>query len=164
MRKQICLVILAIGILPLHANSYDYLWVYSSAEASPQSYALDDIQKITFGAEAMNLHLLGQPSTVAVNYGSSVKITFENEAVNVKGVLGMAGISVNYDATAATLNVKSPVPMKSVYVYNTQGQPVKTFGQTGPSTEISLNSLPSGIYIVRADNGQETKTIKIVKH
>lgn len=166
MRKQICSVALAIGFLPVFADGYDYLWLHSSSEASPSSYALDDVQKITFGAETMNLHLLSQSSPVVVGYGSSIKITFENEPAPtaVKDIAAASGINICYDAATSAVNVKSPVPMKAVSVYNAQGIHVVSFGQDELSATTSIGSLPTGIYIVRADNGQETKTFKIVKH
>ena len=164
MRKNICSVVLAMGFLPVFADGYDYLWLHSPSEASASSYALDNVQKITFGAEAMNLHLLSQPYPVAVAYGSSIKITFESGPMAVKDVATTAGISVCYDAATASVSVESPAPMKSVVVYNAHGMRVASFGQGELSTKVSLSSLPTGIYIVRADNGQENKTLKIVKH
>lgn len=164
MRKHICSVIWAISFLPAFADGYDYLWLQTSSDTSPNSYALDNVQKITFGAETLNLHLLNQSSPLAVDYGSSIKITFENAPTAVKDVAVNSGISMCYDTNKATVSVESSVPIKVILVYNAHGVCVASFGQSELSAETSLGSLPAGIYIVRADNGQEIKTIKIIKH
>jgi hypothetical protein len=60
--------------------------------------------------------------------------------------------------------VETPSPLKSVAIYNLQGYRYALFGQGGLSASYSLDALPAGVYIVRAENAEHSHTIKFVKH
>ena len=49
------LVLPMVASAPLQADEYEYLWLYSPAPSEPQSYAIADLQKITFGEEALQV-------------------------------------------------------------------------------------------------------------
>ena len=162
MRKLILPVLLALGLLPLQADEYDYLWVHSPVEADTRSYSIDDLQKITFGEEAMNVYLKNQSQPVSWAYTDWTKLTFENmPTAGVKTPSVSSGLSINPSVFA--VRVTSSTPLKSVAIYNMQGSCLAVFGQGEISVSYPVNLLSAGIYIVRAENAKQSKSIKFVK-
>ena len=162
MRKLILPVLFALGLSPLQADQYDYMWVYSPVEADTRSYSIDDLQKITFGEEAMNVYLKNQSQPVSWAYTDWTKLTFENmPTAGVKTPSISSGLSITPSVFA--VRVASSTPLKSVAIYNMQGSCLAVFGQGETSVSYPVNLLSAGIYIVRAENAKQSKSIKFVK-
>ena len=116
MRKLILPVLLALGLSPLQADQYDYMWVHSPVEADTWSYSIDDLQKITFGEEAMNVYLKNQSQPVSWAYTDWTKLTFENmPTAGVKTPSVSSGLSITPSVFA--VRVTSSTPLKSVAIY-----------------------------------------------
>lgn len=64
-----------------------------------------------------------------------------------------------------TLNIDAGKTIKSVSMYNLLGQNVKTQNINANNTAIEMQSLPSGIYVVKLflENGNIEKTFKVIK-
>ena len=165
MRKTILSVLLVLGLQTTQAEGYEYLWLYSPTDSDTSSYALDDIRKITFGGDALQVHLNSRPSPVLCAYANLLKLTFEDKpdptAVdNLSAVT--SGLSVTH--TLSGIRAESPSPLKSVAVYNLQGSRVALFGRGMTAVSYSMSALPSGVYVIRAENSEETQSIKFIKH
>ena len=155
--KKVLLLLMALVLpmvasAPLQADEYEYLWLYSPAPSEPQSYAIADLQKITFGEEALQVHLKSQ-------YKMSLEAVPTTAVKRVAKASDLAVIQ-----SSSELRVESPTPLKSVAIYNLQGRRLALFGQSETSTTYSLKSLPAGVYIVRAENATQTQATKFVKH
>ena len=166
--KKVLLLLMALVLpmvasAPLQADEYEYLWLYSPAPSEPQSYAIADLRKITFGEEALQVHLKSQPTPVTWAYANLYKMSLE--AVPTTAVKRVAKASdLTVIQSSSELRVESPTPLKSVAIYNLQGRRLALFGQSETSTTYSLKSLPAGVYIVRAENATQTQATKFVKH
>lgn len=162
MRKLLLLLCLLQGSLSLYADEYDYLWVHSPTPSETRSFALDGLWKMTFGSDAFNIYLDGQPEPVIWTYANFLKMTFENEATAaIKTPVTNAGITIRYALNE--IYVESLKPLAVVYLYNMQGMRITAFGQGMTSASYPVWSLPAGIYIIRATDGTDTVSRKFVK-
>ena len=158
------MVCLVLGCLSLHADEYDYLWLHSSYPSDTRSFALDDLRKITFGAETMSVWLESQSSPVTWSFDNFLKMTFESEpTTDVENVTIDAASGIIIRCTLGEVHVESLEPLHSVCLYNTQGMRLAIFGQGEVSDTYPIWSLPSGIYIVKAESERQTKTVKFIK-
>ena len=163
MRKLLLLFGLMLGWLSLHADEYDYLWLHSPSPSATRSFALDDLRKITFGAETMSVWLESQSSPVTWSYDNLVKMTFESEpTTSVEGV-ALAESSIIIRHSQDEIRVESQSPLKSAFIYNVQGICIALFGQGETAASYSLRALPPGIYIVRAESDGQAKTVRFIK-
>lgn len=164
MRKSILLLLLTLGLMPLQADEYEYLWLHSPSASTTRSFAFDDLRKITFGSDALQVHLKSQSSPVTWAYANLLKMTFEaNPAADaVKSLSNASDLSITHSLSA--VHVESPSPLKSVAIYNLQGSRLALFGQGETAISYSLQALPTGVYIVRAENAEHIQSIKFVKH
>lgn len=161
MRKLLLFIALVSGGISLYAD--EFLWVHSPSPSDTRSFALDDLWKITFGQDAMNIYMEGQPEPVTWAYANLLKMTFENEpTASIKTPVLNAGITIRYSLNE--IRVESLKPLSSVSMYNMQGMSVAVFGQGMTSASYPVWSLPKGIYIVRATDGTDTVNRKFVKH
>ncbi len=61
------------------------------------------------------------------------------------------------------LEVAATSPIKTLAIYNIQGQLMLQLAPATDSISLSLNDLPTGVYTVRVGNAQTVKTQKIIK-
>jgi len=164
MRKTILLLLLAVGLTPLQADEYEYLWLHSPAASGTRSFAISDLRKITFGSDAISVYLHSLTSPVNWAYANLLKITFEAKAAPTAVESLSAASDLSITRSMSAVNVESPSPLKSVTIYNLQGSRLALFGQGEKAASYSLTSLPAGIYVIRAENAEHTQTVKFVKH
>ncbi len=144
-------------------NEQQYLNLFSIS--SVQSYLLDDVDKITFSDDVINVSMADQ-STISVLYDNLDKLTFgENASLAIKTVKREldSSLSVYYQPSNQYVCIESSALIKSIGVYNTQGRIVLYTSPRAEITTISIEDLPSGLYIVRVDNGKAIKSQKIIK-
>lgn len=81
---------------------------------------------------------------------------------------GVEGIKANYEMTIYNsnniLNISTEQPINNVSVYNTNGTLVANEKYSGISNNetISLESHPSGIYIIKIETSDDIKTTKVI--
>ena len=163
MRKTILSVLLVLGLLPMQADENDYLWLHSPLPSATRSYAIDDLRKITFGGDALQIHLKSQSSPIAWAYSNLLKMTFETKAAAtaVKSLSNATELSISQ--SLSEIRVESPTQLKHVVIYNLQGYRLALFGQGSTTASFSLKTIPAGVYIIRAENAEQSQTIKFVK-
>lgn len=162
MRKRFLLLLFVLGLLPLQADEYDYLCLHSPAPSCNCFYSINDLRKITFGNDAMQVYLKNQSVPVTWAYSNLWKMTFEAEdETSIKSIQKKSGLSIIQ--TMSEVRVESHSPLKSVTIYNLQGSCLALFGQGETSVSYSPDALPAGIYVVRAENAEDFQTIKFIK-
>lgn len=162
MRKYLLLLLFVLGLMPLQADEYDYLCLHSPKASNTCFYSVNDLQKITFGNDAMKVYLKSQSAPVTWVYSNLWKMTFEAEdETSIKSIQKESGLSIIQ--TMSEVRVESHSPLKSVTIYNLQGSCLALFGQGETSVSYSTDALPAGIYVVRAENTEDFQTIKFIK-
>ena len=132
------------------ADDYAYLTVTQTGGES--SYAVSSIEKITFEASDMVLHLTGGNTTKVPLAGLS-KLFFTSSAS------GIATVSSNPSQISLRNGVLRVSGQKGsvVTVYDMSGKAVRTVTMQETETEINLSGVVKGIYIVKV--GGEAKKV-----
>jgi len=71
-------------------------------------------------------------------------------------------ISVYPTVVNGSFNVSAKSNISEIAVFNTAGQQVMRIAPQSNSAQVTVNSLPSGVYVVKVMAGKEVKTSKIV--
>lgn len=162
MRKHLLSLLFILGLLSMQADEYDYLCLHSPTMSGTCFYSVNDLRKITFGNDVLQVHLMNQSTPVTWAYSNLWKMTFEAEdETSIKSIQKKSGLSIIQ--TMSEVRVESHSPLKSVAIYNLQGSCLALFGQGETSVSYSPDALPAGIYVVRAENAEDFQTIKFIK-
>lgn len=80
------------------------------------------------------------------------------------GVTDMTGSSISVYPTVVkdNVNISAKGNISNVAVFNTAGQQVLKANPNAQSTQVNMSTLPSGVYIVKIQAGNETLTKKVV--
>jgi len=130
-----------------HAQSTECLNVHSAVGVE-QSFALDNVRKITFTAQSFSIHLT-TGSITTLQYGSITGISFKSQT-NKTYLIEKPDVNIYREADA--LIIKSDTEIMAVRLFNLQGKLLVYDTPKVYSTNISLASCPAGIYIIQIVN------------
>ena len=141
--------------------------------SSQSSYGLEDVRKITFEGDVMNLHLL-DGTLYAWNVSTIGHYKYEETALNTQEFLNKANawnLSVFPNPTSTNLNVSFNLPKAdemSIALYDFQGKIVleKQLGTKamGKYQELfNISALPNGVYVCRISGMHNSITKQIIK-
>jgi len=144
-------------------QSTESMWV-NSTSGSANSFALDDVGKITFTSSQLQVNL-NSGSLSAFNFDEVASITFFNLQGNDIRQPAVSDNSVNifYDASSSLLRIASQNMIKGVKIYSLQGSLVKNVLTHSQSVEPSLSALPAGVYVVSVNTDKNVSVKKFVK-
>ncbi len=163
--------ILLLSALPCAQASWGFddashMNVYMNVRADVISLLLEGIDKMTFGSNAMTVHM-SDDATDTLPYDDLRKFTFgeKNQTTSNETIDDAFDtlLSIRYQSTNKTIVIESASPIETIGVYNLQG--ILKY-QSSPQVEnatLSMADYPSGIYIIRANNGETVKTERIIK-
>ena len=163
-----CIILTLLVILAstagLASNSADDddLYVITNQSTASAIYSLDDIDKITFTAKGINFWNTGWPTEYA--YGDFRLIVFNSADVPSgidQSVVGNSDAMITYNQQQEMVSVRSDKPLSGITVYDLQGRPVAIADHVANVYDLSLSSVPRGIYIVKVNGGAMSQ--KIVK-
>ena len=174
MMKTNQLIIFLVGLLwPIASLAHtflpddgDNLYVYANGAAQAVTYSLDNLDKITFGQNTISIRTKSGQTDYA--YKSIDLMTFRSD---IKPVTGIKSPTVSnghvrwmYDRSLQTVSMMSEKGLSSVTVVDAQGRVVIKEHATGKECQLSLEHIPSGVYVLKvsAPRGNDT-TIKIIK-
>jgi len=124
----------------------------------PEASFLDD----TF-YDAGSANIIDEEGSIYFPGGSSlVKVEIVERVTNVEESTPVKSLSIFPNPTTGVFNVDAPgVRIQQIEVLNTQGK--RLIRQTNSSSEINLNHLPTGIYIIQVKTEQGQFTEKLIK-
>ena len=146
---------------------------FNYTDGTNNSYNLQDVQKITFDADVMNMHLLGG-SIYSWNVSSIGYYEYDESSVNIEEWLHQANawdVAVYPNPTNGFLNVQFNLPKEDkilIGLYDAQGKLVleKSLGNSalGEHKEmLDLTQLPNGTYVCRITGQHYSITKKVFK-
>ena len=139
------------------AQSLDKMYIYAP-DGKSQVVVLDELRKITFGEQAIELiPVTGIVKTV--NFNDISVITFKEKQTSISEVK-KSNIKLFVEADQVT--IESDADMTAVRLFDLQGRLLKNQPTQSHSANISLSSCPAGVYIIQI-LGQETSVHKIIK-
>jgi hypothetical protein len=165
--------LLAIASLFLVTMGFAQSIHFNYTNGTNASYNLQDVQKITFDADVMNLHLL-DGSIYAWNVSSIGYYEYDESLVTVEDWLNKANaweVAVYPNPTDGLLNVQFNLPKEDkviIGLYDVQGKGImeKSLGNitTGEHKEmLDLTQLPNGTYVCRITGQHYSITKKVFK-
>ncbi len=164
LKRTVRILLLSLLFVPIKALAVDSEYLNVHEQMITQSILLDDVDKITFGEDAVNV-ALADKTLFSVLYSDFRKFTFGEKAQStaVETVQGglESSLTISYQVTDCTVIIDSAFPIEGVAVYNIQG---RLMHQSTPRVEtltVSLTDYPSGIYIINVNNGETITTEKI---
>ena len=146
---------------------------FNYTDGTNASYNLEDVRKITFDADVMNLHLW-DGSLYAWNVSTIGNYQYDESSVNIQEWLNKANaweFSVFPNPTRTSLNVRFNLPKEdeiSISLYDMQGKLIleKKMGHkiSGEHQEtLDLQVLPPGSYVCRITGKQNSITKHVIK-
>jgi hypothetical protein len=146
---------------------------FNYTDGTNSSYNIEDVRKITFDADVMNLHLL-DGSTYSWNVSTIGDYQYQESSLNVQEWLNQANaweVSVHPNPTSTILNIKFNLPKAdevSVALHDIQGKLIleKNLGNKTPGKHqeiLDLTGIPQGTYVCCISGQQNTITKQIIK-
>ncbi|MBU3659610.1 MAG: T9SS type A sorting domain-containing protein [Flavobacteriales bacterium] len=147
---------------------------FNYTNGSSVSYNLEDVRKITFDADVMNL-FLWDGSVFSWNVNTIDNFNYEESYSNIQELLNNANawnLNVCPNPTNSILNINFNLPKADevlIGLYDIDGKPIleKDFGNkvAGEYQEIlDLTNIPNGTYICRISGTRNIITKKVIKH
>ncbi|MBR1484901.1 MAG: T9SS type A sorting domain-containing protein [Prevotella sp.] len=134
------------------AMADDYAYLTVNQDSGDASFAVSTISKITFDATNM-IVTLSDGTTQELPLAGLSKMFFTSEPTGIDAVSqGQSQIRLADGA----LHVSAPKGAR-ITLYNMEGKVLRTVTATGDDTQVSVNGLPQGVYIVKV--GSQAKKI-----
>jgi hypothetical protein len=146
---------------------------FNYTDGTNASYNLEDVRKITFVADVMNLHLWDS-SVYSWNVSTIGNYEYDETPLNVQEWLNNANawdLTIYPNPTSSVLNVNLNLPQSnevSIALFDMQGTLIltKNLGkkETGAHQEvIDLTNVPQGTYVCRISGQQNSITKQVIK-
>jgi hypothetical protein len=158
---SLCLLLSA-ATFQSHAQRADYMYLHSPG-GGEQSFLLNDVRKITFMEQSMQVYPFSGGS-MSVFYDNIAKLTFTQQEGNAIDAPLKEDVNIYFNPAENRVVIKSPSPITAVHLYNLQGALLQRATPQSLSTEMSLSSCLPGIYIVQVSNGRGVNVRKIIKN
>ena len=165
---------LLLGVTLLLSNlNYAQNIHFNYTNGSSANYNLDDVRKITFDADVMNLYLW-DGSIYSWNVSTIENYNYEESPSNIQELLNKANawdFSVSPNPTNTFLNIHFNLPKADevlIGLYDMNGKLImeKNLGSkvAGEYQEqLDLTTIPQGTYICRTSGVQNIITKKVIK-
>jgi len=146
---------------------------FNYTDGTNASYNLEDVRKITFEADVMNLHLW-DGSLYSWNVSTIGHYEYDENSLNIQELVNNANawkIQVYPNPTSTDLHVQFNLPKEdeiSIALYDMQGKLIleKNMGNkiSGEHQEtLDLHGLPQGTYVCRITGKQNSITKQVIK-
>lgn len=150
LKHLILATILALGT-PVMADNYAYLTIDKTNGET--HFALSEISKITFDADNMIINL-SNGSQAQLPLTSLNKMFFSDAGITAINSSTKEPLQVKL--SGGIIHVNAPVG-SLVTLYNMNGQAVRTVTTASDDTQINLNGMTKGVYIVKV--GKQAKKV-----
>ena len=140
----------------------DYLCLYAKNQTGNQSWEINEVRKLTFSSDAINIYLWQEAEPYVLGFDSMHKLTFEEQPLpSGVQITELQTMAVKYDASRKSLLISGMDADGMLQVYTIGGTLSLSSTIAMQQTEIPLTAMPQGLYIVRLSNGEKTKSLKI---
>jgi hypothetical protein len=146
---------------------------FNFTDGTNGSYNLEDVRKLTFDANVMNLHLL-DGSVYAWNVSTIGYFQYDESSLNIQEWLSKTNaweLNIFPNPTSSTLTVRFNLPQSdqvSIKLHDMQGKLIlsKNLGakESGKHQEIiDLTNIAQGTYVCRISGQQNEITKQVIK-
>ena len=141
------------------------LYVYLKDAPNAVVYSLDNIDKLTFGSDAINIWYNGGKTDYQYNrislmtFREDIKPTTSFEPLTFDA----ADVKITYDRSSSLVRVEGSHTLQGVGIYDIQGRLITMDARKLRSYQISLQGKPQGVYVIRVGENGKSTTLRIVK-
>lgn len=164
--RKIITPFMLLTVLCMSAATPKFLTVRSIG-GSAVSYAISDIRKVTFGAEAsggLEIQRRSSSQTAKYAYESLDCLTFDEEQSGVSETFVTDNfLTVRYCRQSQAVEISASDNIGTVTVYSIGGNTVAVVKPDAETAVVDLSMVSSGVYIVKAVTATSSVTEKIVK-
>ena len=133
------------------ADDGNTLYYYSKSSLTPTRFSLDDLEKMTFGADG--IQMWKQNGMDEIPYDDFLLFTFteiEHPFISsVETPFMSQDVQIRYKVDKKSLIVESDFPLNGVSIYDLQGRIVKNYTMVGTLYNISIFDVHTGVYLVK---------------
>ena len=151
--------------LSANPDDGDNLYVFTKGSTQAIVYSLDNLDKITFGSNAVSLWT--NNGREDYNYGNLSLLTFREDVYSKTGMesltLSDGTVRITYDHSLNLLKVEGERQLHGVTVYDMQGRPVAADHRKRDAYEVSLQGVSKGVYVIKVNEKGHFTARKIVK-
>ena len=157
-------------LLPINAaHSQEALIVHKTGGSAAKSFALDNVQRITFSGDNLSVKQFdGNDSAYALD--DIAKLTFGDMIItDVKAPSAPIRLEVVvYSTSPGELVVKSSAAIQSLTLFNIGGKilhanAIETERAPSLQTAVNISAFPTGVYLLQINTEQGTVVKKIIK-
>jgi hypothetical protein len=171
-KKSFSLVFMGVLLL-LSTISHAQSVHFNFTDGTAESYNLEDVRKITFNADEMNLHLW-DGSLYAWNVSTIGYYNYDPSSLDVENLLTEANawdVNVYPNPTSSSLTIRFHLPQADevfIALHDLQGKLLveKNLGNKTPGEyeeELDLTGIAQGTYVCKISGQQNTITKQIIK-
>ena len=171
MKKIILIITTVLCMVSLSGYSQnsdegEILYLYTNSTNEAAVYSLDEINKITFNKNGVQIWNTNWPTEY--KYNNIRVLTFkENKSPSSVSSNYLDkegnGISIIYKANEYSLSITSKQTMNGMELYNAEGLRVASESRSSQSYHLMLSWLPEGVYIVKVYSNAGAVSKKIIK-
>ncbi|GHT45191.1 hypothetical protein AGMMS49965_21940 [Bacteroidia bacterium] len=160
--RQKLLVATALMLCVSTAQAQTTRLLVHSDEGDPQSFALSDINKITFSAGKMNIEpASGTSSEIALSTISHLAFSV-GETTEISP-LEPSKFGIYPNPVRDELLVTSDTEIETIAVFGLTGNVLLRQNVQSSTVNLSLGFLPTGIYLIQVKRADAISTQKIIK-
>lgn len=141
------------------------LYVYLKDASNAVVYSLDNLDKLTFGDNAISIWYDGVRSDY--QYSGISLMTFREDIKPTTSIepltFDTTDIKITYDRLSSLVSVEGGRPLLGVDIYDVQGRLVAKDARKLSSYQVSLQGKPQGVYVIRVGENGKSTTLRIVK-
>ena len=162
LKIAIMAVVAIIATTAQTVSAEDSLYVYAPNGTS-QSLALNNLQKLTFTGQGIDVHLAGNNLSTLLYNNISV-ITFNPKQTTTPETTPEILSNLNiYRNEAGMVVIESSTEINAIRLYSAQGALLQQLTPKSLSATLSLSDFTAGLYIIRIVNRQgQITTHKII--
>ncbi len=143
----------------------DILYVYTNDASTGVSYSLDNLDKLTFGNDAISIWAFGNRTDY--EYKKISLMTFREDIKPITAIeqlnIDNPHVNITYDRSLSLVRVESGHILQGLAIYDIQGRLVAKEGRKLSSYQVSLQGKHQGIYVIKVGENGKASTMRIVK-
>lgn len=141
----------------------EYLYVYTNDASNAVVYSLDNLDKLTFGDNAVSIWTYG--GRTDFEYGRISLMTFRGDIrpASIEPLTMDDEVKIAFERSSSLVSVEGNRLLQGVVVYDVQGRMVTADARKRSYYQVSLQGKPKGVYVIKVKGNGKSTTTRIVR-
>ena len=141
------------------------LYVYLKDASNAVVYSLDNLDKLTFGGDAISIWYDG--GRADYQYSRISLMTFREDILPTTTIepltIVATDVKITYDRFSSLVRVEGVHTLQGIAIYDVQGRLVTKDARKLNFYQVSLQGKSLGVYVIRINENGKSSTMRIVK-